>query len=88
MGGLRQIVNIPDLDFYDLRHAFVDIARNSLHFDKDDVAEALNHVSPENNVTDIYLARSWAIIDEIQREVITYLEGNKKSKRSLSLKVA
>ncbi|WP_184544859.1 phage integrase SAM-like domain-containing protein [Mucilaginibacter sp. FT3.2] len=80
MVGLRKLTKTADLGFYDLRHAFADIARNVLHFDKDDVAEALNHVNPVNNVTDTYLARSWEIIDAIQSEIIDYLIYNRKSK--------
>jgi hypothetical protein len=37
---LRKLVKIPDLNFYDLRHAFADIARNVHYFEKDEVAEA------------------------------------------------
>jgi integrase len=77
MKGLRKLVGIPDLDFYDLRHAFGDWARNELNFHKDDVAEALNHKDPKYAVTDIYMSRSWKIIDNIQKEVIGYLNSDK-----------
>lgn len=81
MIGLRKLVNIPNLGFYDLRHAFADIARNVLYFDKDDVAEALNHIDQNNRVTDIYLSRSWVIIDCLQNSMIEYLLNNKKPKK-------
>jgi len=81
MAGLRKITRIKDLDFYDLRHAFGDIARNVLYFDKDDVAEALNHVNYANKVTDIYLERSWEIIDLIQYSMIEFLINNRLLRR-------
>jgi integrase len=75
MKGLSKLTKIPDLEFYDLRHAFADIARNTLNFHKDDIAEALNHNNSTNAVIDTYLARSWGIVDKIQNAVIALLQG-------------
>lgn len=35
-----------------------------------DVALALNHVENGNRVTDIYIAKYWRIIDDIQSKVV------------------
>jgi integrase len=78
MKGLAKLTGIVGLEFYDLRHAFADIARNSLGFHKDDVGDALNHKDSSVDVTDNYLARSWGIIDEVQGTVIDFLIGKVK----------
>jgi integrase len=69
--GMRAIVkllNIPELEFYDARHAFGDWARNICRFSKDDVGLALNHKDQSNSITDFYVSKSWAIIDEVQKK--------------------
>ncbi|WP_312138219.1 hypothetical protein [Sphingobacterium sp.] len=40
---------------------------------KDDVALALNHVENGNRVTDIYIAKDWRIIDDVQNKVMQFL---------------
>ena len=40
---------------------------------KDDVALALNHVDEGNRTTDIYIAKDWKIVDDVQRKVIVQL---------------
>ncbi|QXV63909.1 site-specific integrase [Mucilaginibacter sp. 21P] len=75
--GMRSIgktLGISNLEFYDARHAFADIARNKCRFSVDDVALALNHIDNENSVTDLYLSKDWSIIDEIQAAVINILK--------------
>jgi len=57
--GMREIgaeLNIASLEFYDMRHAFGDLARNKCRFSKDDVGLALNHKDQTNAVTDIYIS--------------------------------
>jgi integrase len=81
--GMRAIgteINLDDLEFYDARHAFGDWARNICRFSKDDVGLALNHKDQTNTITDFYVSKSWAIIDELQAAVILLLEecGQKK----------
>ena len=74
MHGIGKALAIPDLEFYDARHAFGDWARNICRFSKDDVALALNHKDQSTAVTDIYVSKNWAIIDEVQEAVIKLLE--------------
>jgi hypothetical protein len=38
---------------------------------KDDIALALNHVDEGNRTTDIYIAKDWKIVDDVQRKVIS-----------------
>jgi hypothetical protein len=83
--GMRAIgkgENIPDLEFYDARHAVGDWARNICRFSKDDVALALNHKDQTKSVTDTYISKNWQIIDEVQEAVIAILndfDGGKQS---------
>ncbi len=75
--GMRKIgaqLGIPNLQFYDARHAFADMARNRCGFSKDDVALALNHKDNSNTITDIYISKNWNTIDCIQRSVLLLLE--------------
>jgi len=79
--GMRAIgkeLKYQDLEFYDARHAFGDWARNICRFSKDDVALALNHKDQTNTVTDFYVSKSWAIIDEVQKAVIKLLSIKEK----------
>jgi integrase len=51
--GMRAIgkkLRISELEFYDARHAFADIARNKCRFSVDDIALALNHIDEENTL--------------------------------------
>lgn len=73
MQGIGGFLHLPDLEFYDARHAFGDWARNICRFSKDDVALALNHKDQSKAVTDIYLSKNWTIIDEVQAAVIRLL---------------
>jgi hypothetical protein len=74
--GMRQIsvmTQIPDITYYWARHTFANLARNTCRKSKDDVALALNHVDQARKTTDIYLAKDWSIIDEVQLAVVTLL---------------
>lgn len=73
MKQLRKLTGIPDITFYWARHTFATIARNSCRMSKDDVALALNHVDDEHRTTDIYIAKDWSIVDEVQLKVVTIL---------------
>jgi hypothetical protein len=81
MRALGKVTKLIDPEFYDARHAFGDWARNFCRFSKDDVALALNHMDQTRSVTDIYLSKNWAIIDEVQAAVIKLLSKNKQKKR-------
>lgn len=41
---------------------------------KDDIALALNHVDEGNRTTDIYIAKDWKIVDDVQRKVMEKLK--------------
>jgi integrase len=70
---VRTVADLPDLTFYWARHSFASIARNKCHMNKDDIAEALNHVDGEHRTTDIYIEKDWSIIDDVQAAVIDYV---------------
>jgi integrase len=75
--GMRKIgkeLKFIDLEFYDARHAVGDWARNICGFSMDDVALALNHKDQTKAVTDIYVAKNWAIIDKVQEANIQVLK--------------
>lgn len=73
MGYLSTLTKIPGLQYYKFRHTFGTLARNECRLPKDDIAEALNHVDHGQKTTDIYLAKDWSIIDEVQITVIRYV---------------
>lgn len=80
--GMRRIgvlLEIKKLQFYDARHAFADLARNKCGFPKDDVAMALNHKDNSNTVTDVYLSKDWAIVDRVQRSVLSLFDISVKT---------
>lgn len=70
MQAIGEITKIPDLEFYDARHAVGDWARNICRFSMDDVALTLNHKDQSKTVTDTYVSKNWDIIDEVQEAVI------------------
>ena len=70
---LRKLTKIPDITFYWARHSFANLARNSCRMSKDDVALALNHIDEGHRTTDIYIAKDWKIVDEVQVKVIVIL---------------
>ena len=71
LGKIGDGLGIDRLTFYHARHTFATLARNECRFSKDDVAAALNHSS--STVTDIYIAKDWSIIDEVQEGVLNLL---------------
>ena len=74
MRHLRSIVEIDDITFYWARHSFATIARNVCRKSMDDVALALNHIDSERRTTDIYIAKDWTIVDEVQEAVTKLLK--------------
>ncbi|MBP6139919.1 MAG: site-specific integrase [Bacteroides sp.] len=74
MEQLRKLTGIPELTLYWARHTFANTARNDCRMSKDDVALALNHVDEGNRTTDIYIAKDWKIVDDVQRKVIAQLK--------------
>ena len=85
MKALCKDAGLSGITFYWVRHSFASIARNDCRFSKDDVALALNHVDNGHSVTDIYIAKDWSIVDEVQAAVIATL--NTKSKKPIQRKV-
>ena len=81
MEALCKSAKLNGITFYWARHSFASIARNDCRFSKDDVALALNHVDSGHSVTDIYIAKDWSIVDEVQAAVIATL--NSKSKKPI-----
>jgi hypothetical protein len=73
MKGLREITGINELTLYWARHTFGTLARNECRMSVDDIAEALNHVDNGHFTTDIYLAKDWGIVDDVQAQVIALL---------------
>lgn len=70
MKGLRELTGISELTLYWARHTFGSLARNECRMSVDDIGEALNHVDNGHFTTDIYIAKDWAIVDDVQRQVI------------------
>lgn len=70
---IRERAQLPELTFYWARHSFATIARNKCRINKDDIAEALNHVDGQHGTTDIYIEKDWSIVDAVQDAVISNL---------------
>ena len=75
MHEISQSTRILDITYYWARHSFANLARNVCRKSKDDVALALNHVDQSRKTTDIYLAKDWSIVDEVQIAVIMLLRN-------------
>jgi len=70
---LRELTGIPDITLYWARHTFATLARNECRMSKDDVGQALNHIDNGHRTTDIYIAKDWRIVDEVQENVLNLL---------------
>jgi hypothetical protein len=70
MQQIRKITKIPKITFYWARHTFANVARNDCRMSKDDIGLALNHIDTGNTTTDIYIAKDWKIVDEVQIKVV------------------
>ena len=73
MKDLRKVTGIDDITFYWARHTFANTARNTCRLSKDDVALALNHIDEGHRTTDIYIAKDWKIVDEVQEKVVSLI---------------
>lgn len=84
-GAMNQNVNLglkridKDLTFYAARHSWATIARNEVGIDKYVIHEALNHVDEKMKVTDVYLEKDWSVINDANRQVINYINKQKKA---------
>ena len=57
---------------------------------KDDIALALNHIDNGHRTTDIYIAKDWRIVDEVQLKVVSLLrklDGTLKRRKRKILKL-
>ncbi|WP_426587865.1 hypothetical protein [Mucilaginibacter sp. R-33] len=48
--------------------------------DKDNIAEALNHVDGDHKITDIYIEKDWGIVDKVQAAVMKFFRELNKPK--------
>ena len=80
MRQLRKATGITDITFYWARHTFATIARNKCQMNKDDIAEALNHVDGDHKITDIYIEKDWSIVDKVQAAVMKFFKELNKPK--------
>ena len=74
--GLKEVARLaglPPLATKWARHTWATIARNDCGISKDTVAECLNHAG--GTVTDVYLARDWARLWDVNRRVLDYVAG-------------
>jgi integrase len=74
MQKLRELTDIEEITFYWARHTFANTARNDCRMSMDDVALALNHIDEGHRTTDIYIAKDWKIVDEVQEKVVKMLK--------------
>ena len=74
MAQICRQTGLSGVTFYWARHTFANTARNDCRMSKDDIALALNYVDEVNRTTDIYIAKDWMIVDDVQRNVIAQLK--------------
>jgi len=84
MKGLRKLTGIPELTLYWARHTFGTLARNECRMSVDDIGEALNHVDNGHATTDIYIAKVWTIVDDVQSQVISLLKHHEPEDRTIN----
>ncbi|MGY4539504.1 integrase [Mucilaginibacter sp. UYNi724] len=77
---VRKVTGVADITFYWARHTFATIARNKCQMDKDDIAEALNHVDGDHKITDIYIEKDWSVVDKVQAAVLKLFKELNKPK--------
>jgi integrase len=72
---IGEILDIEGLEFYAARHSWATIARSSdAGIDKTTVHEALNHVSGDLAITDIYIDRDWSVIWNANKKVLSLFD--------------
>lgn len=71
---------VVDIKIGDFGKGAAKVARNACRMSKDDVALALNHIDEGHRTTDIYIAKDWCIVDEIQHKVVFLLRNRMKKK--------
>lgn len=63
---------VPGFSFYAARHTWASLARNEAKIEKATVDECLTHRG-DYQMADIYISRSWALLDEANRKVLDLL---------------
>ena len=63
----------------------VPLARNECRMSIDDIAEALNHIDNGHATTDIYLAKDWSIVDDVQFQVIQLIKQINNTPKIVSI---
>ena len=77
MAILSELTGIDDLEYYKFRHSFGNHASNTCRRPTKDVALALNHIEEGFKTTNIYIAKDWRIVDEVQQAVLKLLRPEK-----------
>lgn len=70
MKVINRLLGTKGITFYWARHTFGNLARNKCRMSTSDVARALNHIEQGFKTTDIYLAKDWDIVDDVQQSVM------------------
>lgn len=74
--GLKKMcedLGIEKLQFYQARHTWASVAYNELNIDKGVVNDALIHIDKDMRVTDLYIKKDFARINEANRKVTAYV---------------
>lgn len=77
--GLKEIgaeLGIDDLQFYAARHSMATIAVNDVRINKYIVNDMLCHVEPSMRVTDLYIKKDYAPMNEANAKLLEYVFGN------------
>ncbi|WP_293297732.1 site-specific integrase [Pedobacter sp. UBA4863] len=81
--GMKEVCKLTGLKgvtLYWARHTFASTARNECRVSKDDIALALNHIDNGHQTTDIYIAKDWSIIDDVQAKVLKSIRNRKNGR--------
>lgn len=76
MKSLGDRLGLPGVTFYHARHTFATLAYNKCGFNKEWIAQALNHTSGQRGVTERYIAADWSAVDKVQAGVLALLAGD------------
>ena len=74
--GLRTVakdIGVDSLQFYQARHTWASIARNDCGIDAYTVDKALNHISKDLQLLDVYVKRDFSAINNANKRVIEFV---------------
>ena len=83
--GLRTVaadIGVDSLQFYQARHTWASIARNECKVDAYTVDKALNHISRDLQMLDVYVKRDYTAINKANKKVIDYVFHPSKKRKS------